>query len=165
MFFIFEIIYIHSSPNFFQTIREKEYEHFLNSIFSKMFENSLLYYDKFHITKVLSQREENLWTYTMRIHGFKTVDAINIFMNFYGDSTDSIRLQRTAWNTGNQITGEFNILNHDGNVIKVHTNCQTGACYGNPTGCDKKLGGPCYTSASKAIIERKNKIFHIAPIK
>jgi hypothetical protein len=130
-----------------------------------MLEKDLLYHSKFHITKVLSQREENLWTYTTRIHGFKTTGAIDVFMNFYGDSTDSVRVQRTEWNMNNKVTGEFNILDHDGNVIKVHTSCQTGACYGNPTGCDKKLGGPCYTSASKVITERKNKIFHISLIK
>ncbi len=161
MLYTFELIYINSSPIFFDDVAGQEYQDFIADVFVNLKEQNLLELHKHHLVTNVSQYPDGTWVQTTKIYGFKTQAAIATFMKYYGESDAPMRLKRSAWNKLNKVTGEFNILDENGDIVQIHTSCQLGYCNSKSDGCDRKSTRRCFDASSDVIQERQGKVYHI----
>lgn len=164
MTYTFELIYINSSPIFFDDVAGQEYQDFIEDIIENLKGQNLLELDKHYITMNVSQYPDGTWAQTTKVYGFKTQSAIATFMKYYGESDAPMRLKRSEWNKLNKITGELNILDEGGDIVQIHTSCHIGYCNNKSDGCDKKSTRRCFDAASDVIQERQGKVYHITPV-
>lgn len=164
MTYTYEIIFINSRPEFFDDVAGVEYQDFVEEIIHRLKDNGLIDKDIYRMEKSIHAYPDNTWAQNTKIYGFKTKDAISTFMATYGESDEPMRLKRSAWNKSNKVTGEFNMLDDRGEIVQIHTSCQSGHCNNKIDGCDSKTTRRCFDASSDVIKQRWGKIYHITPV-
>jgi len=117
--------------------------------------------NQFIVTPSRSQQDDGTWKKVIRISGFKSAIGVEAY---YLDSVLSKWSKypdlKRAWQQANKIIAEVNILDANGDVVKLLSSCQGNICVKFGT-CDDAGDDGCHIRPSLPQLVGKFPIYHI----